>query len=648
MSSNYSDNEGHKPSIKITYPPSNCKISSKYKVKCEIHNWPCAKGGKHYRVYIDGKDNGPVYHYGPVVCPPFEHSGKHQICVKLCNSDGSHHGCQHSIYVEGYSSNNEYSSHQSSYGEKHSESEDSESSCSDHDSSEHSESDSSEHSERDCDSDCKRRKRHSGNDCDDCSDHSDSDCDSCSDHSGSDHDGHSSTKSSKHRRRRRKRCPEKCKTCDVTKVETKLIADLNSGQQVPTNDRAGTGEGCLRVSADNKVIWFCYDVRGLSGPITKAHIHGPASPGQNARVLRTLEFKECPLRSGNWHAEGVWRRTDGERLTPLNVHHVLSHRTYVNIHTSLFEGGEIRGQHHPVEFCAKGDVGPCGPKGDCGEHGRHGKKGPPGCRGPRGPKGCPGKDGCCGPKGPRGAPGCKGRDGCDGERGPRGPKGPKGCPGKDGHCGKNGKDGCCGKKGERGCPGKDGCDGKKGPKGCPGKDGCDGKKGPKGCPGKDGHGKKGPCGPKGCPGERGCPGKKGPKGCDGERGPKGDRGPSGGPTGRRGPRGERGVSNKGKICFFCNNACIAKSVRTAVIKGDCDPICVTLPTVKCEDSHCSHGAHDCCVGHILTVINAGKSPVVIKPADCHRIFRTKGNFPLNVGESATFHFGKKVWYQVNC
>ena len=579
----------HNPGIKITYPPSNCTIKGTYKIRCKLDNWKCSKGGNHYRLYIDNKDHGPVYDHNDVRCQSFEHGGKHTIKVKLCHEDGSYEGSEHSITVS--------SPYKEPVDETSQESQD-----------------TYEESEEDyCDSDYEDHSDYGEDDYEDdyepkstCHDdsHGYKVCKPCTSY---------------------KPCPENCKSCDVPKIEQRLITDINADQEVSDITSEGYGEGVLRVSADHTAIHYCYDVRNLSGPIISANIYGPADVDEDGPIIKTLEFKECPKYSGKFHAEGVWRSDDqDEPLTEKYVHDALSHRTYVNINTYKYTTGEIRGQHHPFDFCAVGETGPCGPRGPCGPPGKHGCHGKDGCPGPRGPRGPKGPGGCQGPKGCRGPPGF-GKDGCPG---PRGPKGPPGCHGPCGPRGPKGPQGCNGPRGPKGPQGCQGPRGSKGPQGCPGPKGQQGCQGPQGQPGKDG-----------------CRGPKGQQGC---QGPKGCRGPSGGPTGAMGPRGERGISNRGKICFYCKDACLTPSARTAVIQGDCDPVYVTLPCVKCEHAHCSPGAKHCCVGHILTVINGGKSQVVVKPAEHHEIFRIAGKFTLECGESVSFHFGKGVWYPINC
>jgi hypothetical protein len=74
---------------------------------------------------------------------------------------------------------------------------------------------------------------------------------------------------------------------------------------------------------------------GLSGEVTGAHIHGPASPGENAGVV-------IPFMTG---LSGTI--TGQTNLTSAQALDLAAGRWYVNIHTVAFPGGEIRGQLMP-------------------------------------------------------------------------------------------------------------------------------------------------------------------------------------------------------------------------------------------------------------------------------------------------------------
>jgi hypothetical protein len=94
-------------------------------------------------------------------------------------------------------------------------------------------------------------------------------------------------------------------------------------------------------------------VNNLSGPVTGAHIHGPADATQTAPVIVTLcgsgpgvpVLATCTYSNGTLSIEGTIR---GINLTGVNPQDFFtwldSGQTYVNVHTALNPAGEARGQ----------------------------------------------------------------------------------------------------------------------------------------------------------------------------------------------------------------------------------------------------------------------------------------------------------------
>jgi hypothetical protein len=98
---------------------------------------------------------------------------------------------------------------------------------------------------------------------------------------------------------------------------------------------------------------FQLQVRNLSGPVTGIHIHGAATPEENAGVVVTWCGGPAPAAAGpcpavvdgtitlfgtfsGSHVQGV---TGGQFINMLT-----NNLTYVNVHTSLNPAGEARGQ----------------------------------------------------------------------------------------------------------------------------------------------------------------------------------------------------------------------------------------------------------------------------------------------------------------
>jgi CHRD domain len=109
-----------------------------------------------------------------------------------------------------------------------------------------------------------------------------------------------------------------------------MQATLSGTQEVPPNGSTATGSGTMVIDTDTNTMNFNISFSGLSAPQTAAHFHGPAMPGVNAGVIFGLGLGSPQI--------GVWNMTDEQEGW------VLAGLTYVNVHTTAFPGGEIRGQ----------------------------------------------------------------------------------------------------------------------------------------------------------------------------------------------------------------------------------------------------------------------------------------------------------------
>jgi hypothetical protein len=104
------------------------------------------------------------------------------------------------------------------------------------------------------------------------------------------------------------------------------------GQSAPSNSM-GVGTMGLQFLG-NSSVFFDLTVQGLSGTITMAHFHGPAGFGEDAGPLFTI-----PINATTGRARGLWAN-----LTTMQYAWLTGGRVYVNVHTTVSPGGEIRGQ----------------------------------------------------------------------------------------------------------------------------------------------------------------------------------------------------------------------------------------------------------------------------------------------------------------
>ena len=117
-----------------------------------------------------------------------------------------------------------------------------------------------------------------------------------------------------------------------------FTAYLSGASEVPGVPTAGTGIGTISVEGSN----FNYHISfsGLTSPAIAAHLHGPADANTNANVLLPL--------NGASGTSGTLAGT--QVLTPDELADIINGVSYVNIHTTINQGGEIRGQVVPLHI----------------------------------------------------------------------------------------------------------------------------------------------------------------------------------------------------------------------------------------------------------------------------------------------------------
>jgi len=119
-------------------------------------------------------------------------------------------------------------------------------------------------------------------------------------------------------------------------AQQRFVASLNGAQEVPANSSAGKGTCTIVLNAAQTQITVSCTFSGLGTNAAAGHIHGNAAVGATAGVL--------------FGFTGVPTATSGT-IGPLNftvtaqqVADMRAHLHYVNIHSTAFPNGEIRGQ----------------------------------------------------------------------------------------------------------------------------------------------------------------------------------------------------------------------------------------------------------------------------------------------------------------
>ncbi|MDX6447219.1 MAG: hypothetical protein QOH71_4293 [Blastocatellia bacterium] len=109
-----------------------------------------------------------------------------------------------------------------------------------------------------------------------------------------------------------------------------FTASLNGAQETPPNNSNGSGTATLLLSPDEKTARVSLNFSGLSSAETAAHIHGPAAPGASGNIL-------FPLPNGSFSDFLI-------SPSATDVQNLKNGQLYINVHSSNFLNGEIRGQ----------------------------------------------------------------------------------------------------------------------------------------------------------------------------------------------------------------------------------------------------------------------------------------------------------------
>ncbi len=127
-----------------------------------------------------------------------------------------------------------------------------------------------------------------------------------------------------------------------------FIAHLSGGEEVPPAQTTGTGQAFFKLSMDGTSLDYKLIVANIEN-VTQSHIH-LAPAGTNGAVVAFL-FGNVPggvtvngvLTEGTITAANLVGPLAGQPLSAL-VDYLNNGGAYVNVHTTSYPGGEIRGQ----------------------------------------------------------------------------------------------------------------------------------------------------------------------------------------------------------------------------------------------------------------------------------------------------------------
>lgn len=114
----------------------------------------------------------------------------------------------------------------------------------------------------------------------------------------------------------------------LAQAETLFTAVLSGSQEVPETASPATGFATVILNDAETEATYHIEYSGLAGTETAAHFH-QAPIGTNGPAIFAL-----PVGSPK---DGVWP------VGPAEVAALNSHEVYINIHSDMYPGGEIRG-----------------------------------------------------------------------------------------------------------------------------------------------------------------------------------------------------------------------------------------------------------------------------------------------------------------
>ncbi|WP_460610732.1 CHRD domain-containing protein [Hymenobacter terrigena] len=121
-----------------------------------------------------------------------------------------------------------------------------------------------------------------------------------------------------------------CSKDDATptaNTTTNLTATINGAQQVPANNTTAAGAFAGVYTSSNKLLTYTVTFSGFTP--SAAHIHSGA-PGVNGAVAIPFSSLTSPI-------------TGTVTLTDDQANQLLNNGMYVNMHSTAFPNGEIRG-----------------------------------------------------------------------------------------------------------------------------------------------------------------------------------------------------------------------------------------------------------------------------------------------------------------
>lgn len=137
----------------------------------------------------------------------------------------------------------------------------------------------------------------------------------------------------------------------VVATDPVFVATLSGANERP-NPVTTTATGTATVTVSGATASYVVTYVGINGTPTGSHIHAPGSAAQTAGVI--VDFPRTTATAGTGTLTGSFTAADiraPSGQAPMSMDSLVAlmrtGNAYVNVHTSVNAGGEIRGQLNP-------------------------------------------------------------------------------------------------------------------------------------------------------------------------------------------------------------------------------------------------------------------------------------------------------------
>ncbi len=127
-------------------------------------------------------------------------------------------------------------------------------------------------------------------------------------------------------------------------AQTTYVGVLSGGTEVPPVSTSATGSASVVLNAAQTQLSISVQFQNLTGTYTASHIHGPAPAGTNAGVRWGFSGVAAGWVFSNADHDGTLSNFITTDVTAADVTNLNSGNFYVNVHSNLFPGGELRAQ----------------------------------------------------------------------------------------------------------------------------------------------------------------------------------------------------------------------------------------------------------------------------------------------------------------